>query len=269
MKKALKTLIVLTLIFAMLTGCDGTGTTDEESSYVKPEVLRVGVGSTYPWGFSENDVIQGFTVDVWNEIGERIGVEIEFSQYSNAEGLYGAMDSDRIDVVASQVAITPAIEEKYAFTDVYGYNVIKMCVQDSSDAQSIEDLHGKKVCIEPGGKLAEFFNGYNEKLSDDEKIELVFTEGSIWEELELGRFDSFPITVLSFRAREMKGEDRNIKLIGDPIITEDDVYPVQKDMAPELLDEINAALKSMAEDGFMTETSIKWYGIDLTDKANL
>ena len=117
--------------------------------------------------------------------------------------------------------------------------------------------------------MAEFFNGYNEKLSDDEKIELVFTEGSIWEELELGRFDSFPITVLSFRAREMKGEDRNIKLIGDPIITEDDVYPVQKDMAPELLDEINAALKSMAEDGFMTETSIKWYGIDLTDKANL
>ena len=114
-----------------------------------------------------------------------------------------------------------------------------------------------------------FFNGYNEKLSDDEKIELVFTEGSIWEELELGRFDSFPITVLSFRAREMKGEDRNIKLIGDPIITEDDVYPVQKDMAPELLDEINAALKGMAEDGFMTETSIKWYGIDLTDKANL
>lgn len=264
MTKLIKTLIAMTLVLCLFTGCSNDAPSNNEGT----EVLRVGVGSTYPWGFTEDDKLQGFTVDVWNEIGNRIGVKIEFTQFGNSEGLYGAMDSGRLDAVASQVAITPAIAEKYAFTDVFGYNAIKMCVQDTNTAESIVDLHGKKVCIEPGGKLAEFFNGYNDKLKDEEKIELVFTEGSIWEELELGRFESFPITVLSFNARKMKGEERNIKLIGEAVITEDNVYPVRKDMEPKLLNEINEAMKSMAEDGFMSETSTKWYGIDLTDKSN-
>ena len=243
---------------------------EEKASYEKPEKLRVATSNGYfPWSFVENDELQGFAIDVWNDIGNRLGIEMEYSQFGTSEGAYGAMDSGRVDLTASHVAITPAIADKYNFTDVFGYNVIKMCVCADKDYESIEDLHGKKVCIEPGGKLAEFFNAYNENLPDEEKLELVFTEGSIWEELELGRFESFPITVLSFNARKMKGEDRNIKLIGDPVITEDNVFPVQKDMDPELLNDINKTLKSMGEDGFLSETSLKWYGIDLTDKSNL
>ena len=284
MKRIATLVCAMLMLAALVVGCSAAPQTSEDQSGAQneavvtpapspeaegvelPETLRVGVGSTYPWGFNEDNKLQGFVVDVWNEIGTRLGIAIEFSQYENAEGLYGAMDSGRLDVVATQVAITPAIADKYIFSDVFGHNVIKMAVRSDSEAEDITDLHGKKVCIEPGGKLAEFFNNYNANLSDEEKIELVFTEGSIWEELELGRFESFPITVLSYDARVRKGEERNIKLIGDAIITEDNVFPFRSDFDQAVLDKINETLAAMKEDGFLTETSIKWYGRDLTDQ---
>lgn len=275
MKRILVSFLALFLALGLLAGCANDNADqdsqqdqqqDTQGEVQLPETLRVGVGSTYPWGFNEDNKIQGFVVDVWDEIGNRLGINIEYTQYENAEGLYGAMDSGRLDVVAAQVAITPAIAEKYIFSDVFGYNVIKMAVRGDSDAEDITDLHGKKVCIEPGGKLAEFFNNYNDSLPDEEKIELVFTEGSIWEELELGRFDSFPITVLSYDARVRKGEDRNIKLIGDPIITEDNVFPFRADFDQAVLEKINETLAEMKDDGFLSQSSIEWYGRDLTDK---
>ena len=63
-----------------------------------------------------------------------------------------------------------------------------------------------------------------------------------------------------------KGEERNIKLIGDAIITEDNVFPFRSDFDQAVLDKINETLAAMKEDGFLTETSIKWYGRDLTDQ---
>ncbi|MDD7401687.1 MAG: transporter substrate-binding domain-containing protein [Eubacteriales bacterium] len=246
-------------------------TADEQSKKAEDKssdekVLRLAMGSTFPWAFVENNELQGFAIDLWDEMGKRMGYTIEYTQYSDAEGIAGALDSGRADLSGGQTAITPAIKDKYNFTDPYAYNLIKMLVKDDNPAQSIEDLHGKKVCIEPGGKLSEFFNAYNDKLPDDEKLELVFTSGSIWEDIQLGRFDSFPITVLSFDARQAKGESLNLKLIGDPIITEHNVFPVAKHVSEDTLKLINKTLNEMLDDGTITKISEKWYDRDITQK---
>ena len=287
MKKFFSAFILLALSLATFAGCGNSNNSGKEEIHSKEESTEISdmnkdsrneltdrikiatTNSYFPWSFVENGQLQGFAIDVLDEVGRRAGIDIEYIQFGSSEAVYGAMDSGRADLASSQVAITPAIADKYNFTDVYGYNIIKMCVRDDKDYESIEDLHGKKVCIEPGGKLAEFFNGYNENLPDDEKLDLVFTEGSIWEEIELGRFESFPITVLNFNARKEKNEAKNLKLIGDPIIVEDNVFPVSKDMNPELIEKINEALNSMIDDDFIKKASIEWYGIDLTDKSNL
>lgn len=260
--KKLITISMVSILTVLLVGCSTDAETDAKIE--KKDTLEVAVGSTFPWGFSEDDKLQGFVIDLWDEISNRMDMEINYTQYGNSEGLYGAMDAGRADIVASQVSITDGIKDKYNFTIPFAHNLIKMLVREDDNATSIEDLHGRKVCIEPGGKLSEFFNKYNEDLSDEDKLDLVFTEGSIWEEIELDRFDSFPITVLSFDARQAKGESRSLKLIGDPIIVEKNVFPVSKDLDKDILDTINKTLQAMLDDGTVTKISETWYDRDIT-----
>ena len=45
--------------------------------------------------------------------------------------------------------------------EVYGYNAIKMAVRGDDPADSVEDLQGRKVCIEFGTVLEDVFNKLN------------------------------------------------------------------------------------------------------------
>ena len=225
--------------------------------------LRVSMGTNNPYGFlDENEQPAGFVVDVWNEIGARTGYQVDIQYMDGADAQYGAIDAGKIDVLGIQVAITPAIEDKYNFTIPYSYNEIRMVCLKDKPYESLEDLAGKKICIAPG-KLSEFFNNYNEA-NPDKQIELVFTEGNIYEELDLGRFEAFPMTIMSFEQRERSGQAENYKMFGDPVITEENVFPISKSIPVDVLEQINAAIQEMLDDGTMVEISQKWYQRDVT-----
>ena len=91
----------------------------------------------------------------------------------------------------------------------------------------------------------------------------VETAGNIYEELEVGHYDAFPITELSFDSINEKGE-YNFKLIGDPIIVDYQAWPFAKDADPEIIDAINKSIKEMQEDGTLSKLSEKFYGRDVT-----
>lgn len=76
-------------------------------------------------------------------------------------------------------------------TEYYAENSIKMCVRGDDPAETLDDLQGRKVCIEFGTVLQDFFDKYNSEHGADEQIECVETAGSPYEELEVGHFDAF------------------------------------------------------------------------------
>ncbi len=54
-----------------------------------------------------------------------------------------------------------------------------------------------------------------------------------------------------------------IKGVGDPVYTETAGYPFQKtDEGKELRDKVNKVLGELKDEGFLKETSIKWFGFD-------
>ena len=138
-----------------------------------------------------------------------------------------------------------------------------MVVRGDDTATSVDDLQGRKVCIENGSVLQDFFEEYNKDLPDDKKVQTVVTEGSIYEELELGRIDAFPMTVLSFDQVKEKGE-YDVKMIGDAIITDSSAFPFAKDFDEATLQKINDAIKEMHEDGTMSKLSEEYYKRDVT-----
>ena len=122
-----------------------------------------------------------------------------------------------------------------------------------------------KVCIDAGGKLAEFFNNYNASLPEgEEPIELVFTEGSLLENLKLDRFQAFPWNILAFEKQQREGQADDYKMFGDPIIVEENVFPVNKNVPQDVLDKLNSVITEMLEDGSLAALSEKWFERDIT-----
>lgn len=271
-KKLVLSLVLVLTIGTMIVGCSSKneGNVSEEKSKEAPAevvedegVIRVGTsGKYYPFTFMDGEELAGFEIDIWEEIGRRINKKIEW-QKGTFEGLFGMVDTGKIDTAAHQISITPSREEKYVFSEIYASNPYKICVAEDNDSVTkIEDLYGKKVGVNPTSYEREFLD----KLDPEEKIERVFydTSAEFIRDVDLGRIDAALHTVANFNEVKEKG-DYKIKLVGDIIFEEDNAYPFAKDVDEELLEKVNKAIKEMHEDGTLTDLSNKWFDVDITE----
>lgn len=266
-KKLLSALLCLTMCAGMLTAC-GSKTSNEEADKTEnntEKVITVAAnGSFYPIIYTDdNGDLTGFEHDVMQEIGERSGYEIKFEVVGDYSAMFEGLDSGKYDTIAGQVSFTDEREEKYTFSEVYGFNAIKLAVRGDDPAETIEDMQGRKVCIEFGTVLEGALNEINATFPEDKQMELVTTEGNIYDELKVGHYDAFPITVLSFDQINEKGE-YDFKLIGDPIIIDKNAFPFAKDVDEAMISAVNTAIKEMQDDGTMSELSEKYFGRDIS-----
>jgi putative S-methylcysteine transport system substrate-binding protein len=106
--KKFKMLLLGILLGTLFIACGKEGS--------KKEVIKVGTsGGYFPFTYTENDELKGFDIDVWNEIGKRMGKEIEFKQ-AKFSGLFGMLDTGKIDTISNQITITDKRLEKYDFS---------------------------------------------------------------------------------------------------------------------------------------------------------
>lgn len=242
---------------------EATEETKEETEEAK-EITVVATGSFYPISYTDdNGDLTGFEVEAIKEVAKRAGLTIKWELSDDYTAMFGGIDSGIYDTIVGQISVTPEREKTYTFTEIYAENAIRMCVRSDDAAESVDDLQGRKVCIQFGTVLQDFFDAYNADLADDKKIECVETTGSPYEELEVGHFDAFPITELSFDSVMEKGE-YDFKLIGDPIIIDYQAWPFAKDADPEIIEAFNTAIKEMQKDGTLSDLSNKFYGRDVT-----
>ena len=145
-------------------------------------------GSFYPISYTDDDGnLTGFEVEALKEACDRAGISINWELSDDYSAMFGGVDSGKYDTIVGQVSVTDERKKTYQFTDVYAENSIKMCVRGDDPAESVDDLQGRKVCIEFGSVLQDFFDKYNAEHSADEQIECVETAGNIYEELEVGQ----------------------------------------------------------------------------------
>lgn len=82
--------------------------------------IRVGTAADYPpFEYYTGDFqIDGFDIALMNEIGRRLGVEVEFFDYA-FDGLSGALELDQIDAAIAALSVTPEREAFLDFSNVY------------------------------------------------------------------------------------------------------------------------------------------------------
>lgn len=272
MKRHFKLFALVSALAMVLTACGGQKNAadnkakDGEATDAKKTITVAANNSFYPVIYTnDKGELEGFEHDVLMEIGKRAGYEIKFEPLEDYSVMFEGLDSGKFDTIAGQISVTPEREQKYTFSDVYCYNAIKLAVRGDDPAKSIDDMQGRKVCIAFGTELENMMNKINEKFPEGKKIQLVTTEGNIYEELKAGHYDGFPITVLTFDEVNEKG-NYGFKLIGEPLNIVKTAFPFKKDADPEMVKAVNKALEEMKQDGTLSKLSEKYYKRDVTQE---
>ena len=150
--------------------------------------LRVGMsGQYFPFTFVEQDTLKGFEVDVMNAIGKEMGREIQY-QTANFSGLFGMLESGRIDTVANQITITEERQKAYIFSEPYVYDGAQVVTKEgNTEVEGVEDLKGKTVAVNLGSN----FEALLRELPYADQINIKTYESNLERDTALGRVDAF------------------------------------------------------------------------------
>ena len=226
-------------------------------------VMRVANPQTSPpYSFrDENDDLAGFDVDLANDIGERIGVEIEFIQ-GTFDTFIPGLDTDRWDIVIAGMSITPEREEAADFSIPYRVASVTVFLNGDDDAEigDLEDLAGRSIAVLAGSSDVERAESVPDaELQTYENATLALTD------LGLGRVDSYigsrPVGLYAAEA-----SDLNVRATDVELATERNGMAI-KQGEDELKAEVDRLVREMLDDGTIAELSQKWFGEDITERV--
>lgn len=227
------------------------------------DAVKVGMsGGYYPFTFVKLDKLQGFEVDVWNEIAKRLDRDVEFVTTSFS-GLFGMLETGRIDTIANQITITPERLEKYNFSSAYVYDGAQIVVRKGNDSiQGLDDLKGKKVAVNLGSNFEQLMR----KHDTNKEINIITYETNLEQDVALGRTDAFVMDRVG-SAQLIKESGLPLQLAGKPFDTLENAFPFLKTPKQEaLLVEVDKALSEMRDDGTLTQISERWLGADISSQ---
>ncbi len=224
-------------------------------------------GTYYPFTFSTGNEVEGFDVDVWKEIGRRLGREVEFTTASFS-GLFGLLDSDKVDTISNQITVTPERLEKYYFADPYVYSGAQIIVEEGNpkNVNGLEDLKGKTVGVDLGSNYEQILRSQDK--NDEINVVTYQSTDAAFNDLLIGRIDGVVIDKISALVT-INEKGLALELAGEPIEEIENAFPFKKtEENLELIKQVNKALADMRADGTFAEISEKWLNTDVTSSGS-
>ncbi|GED22049.1 amino acid ABC transporter substrate-binding protein [Halomonas halmophila] len=225
------------------------------------DTLRVGMSGRYfPFTFVEQDTLKGFEVDVMEAVADEMGTEVVF-ETANFSGLFGMLESGRIDTIANQITITEERQAKYAFTEPYVYDGAQVVVKEGNTSISgVEDLAGKSVAVNLGSN----FEALLRELPYADEIDIQTYESNIEQDTALGRVDAFVMDRVS-ASQVIKEKPLPLQLAGETFSKIRNALPFRDtEQGRQLRDEVDKALSTLRDNGTLAEISERWFGNDIT-----
>ncbi len=231
------------------------------SVHAQDDTIRVGMsGQYFPFTFVEQDTLKGFEVDVMNAIAQEMGREVEY-QTAAFSGLFGMLGAGRIDTVANQITITEERQKAYLFSEPYVYDGAQVVTKaGNEEINGVEDLKGKTVAVNLGSN----FEALLRDLPYADEIDIKTYESNIERDTALGRVDAFVMDRVS-ASQIIKEKPLPLRLAGPTFSQITNAYPFKDtERGRTLRDEVNAALKTLRDNGTLKAISEEWFGTDIT-----
>lgn len=263
-------LIALMIIIAACTQENGqseeeSGTAGEQQTNENEEAgmntgdqpYAVGIDTSYaPFEFQQGGEYKGIDIELMTAIAELQGFEIEFNPM-NFDDIIPALESGDLDIAIAGMSITEERQEVVDFSDPYYDAGLALAVTaDNTDINSLEDLEGKVAGVKNGTTGSKFLHdnrdeyGYQISSFDESPTMLA--------EMDNGYLDAvvedYPVI-----AYAMSTKDLEIKIAEDRLTTEQYGIAVLKGENEELLEQINAGLQELRDNGEYDEILNKYY----------
>lgn len=259
-----------------------TATPESEAKDLLDEVLAAGklVVSTdpnyAPQSFLNDDGdLDGFDVNVAQEVAKRLGVEIEFVT-PDWDIITAGNWGGRWDLSIGSMTPTETRSEILWFTDPYYYTPASFAVhKENTSIKSVDDLAGKRVGLGTATTYEAYLDGElaimgGEIMYDppsDIDVKPYSTDAEAIQDLALGdgvRLDA----VMSAQPTIQNAMDEGVplKYVGSPAFYEPLAFALDKSRgaSDQMLAKLNEIVADMRADGTLPELSVKWYGIDIT-----
>ena len=176
------------------------------------------------------------------------------------DGLLAGVDAGRYDIMVNGVGVDEDRSQKYDFTDAYAYDRTAVIVKnDNTDITSLEDLTGKRTAntiTSTYAKLAEKYGAEVTGVDDlNQTFELLFT----------GRIDATLNAEVSYYDYLKAHPDADIKIACLAPESTLIAIPVPKGETA-LVSAINDALAELRADGTLSELSMKYFEMDISQE---
>ncbi|MDO4478576.1 MAG: transporter substrate-binding domain-containing protein [Lachnospiraceae bacterium] len=238
----------------------------EEADAEVPTGVKLVVATTCmtkPYSYyDDEEKPAGSEIDIWNEISARTGFEIEW-YVADFAGITGAVDSGIADVASNALGYTEARAEKYQLSEPYMYQASYLCVYGDDDTiNSIDDLDGKVYCCNDDTPSKTVVDEYCKAHNINVQY-LYEATGGFMMEVNLRRADALCTSKVNYEQKMATGEF-NLKLVGDPLYEEAEVFLFSKDTDPAIVDAVNKAVADMRADGTLGKILEDNLGVDLS-----
>lgn len=217
------------------------------------QTLVVGTSADYPpYEYVDEDGnYAGFDIELMEEIGKRLGREIEWQDIA-FDGLIGSLQSDKIDAIIAAMSATPEREEQVDFTDPYFIGADAIIVAEGSDItiNANEDMAGYSVGVQSGTIQEQWIaENIETDLSTYERAEQAIMD------LKSGRIDIVAMdyfTALSFI------EQGGIELALKTEFAGEHMSIAVKEGNTELREELDAVIDELQAEGFIDELAMEY-----------
>ncbi|MEJ8572340.1 ABC transporter substrate-binding protein [Microbaculum marinum] len=245
---------IRTVVFALLAATIAAGLGNAASA----ETLQVGAyPANPPWENKKEDgSFEGFEVDLVNEIGKRIGAEMEI-QDLGFQALFAATSSGRIDMAISSITITNDRLQNQAFTQGYYDSDLALVSSKQSGVSSLADMKGKPIGAISTSTGEKWIQENTEKYGFGD-YKGYNTQQDLLLDTQNGRVAGAVGDIAGFQfAFQNMPAMQVVERIGTG-----DRFAIMMQKGSPLLEKVNAAITEIKKDGTMAALHKKWLGAE-------
>lgn len=248
MKKLFCMMLALAMLMLSATCLADAGT--EES------VLIVGTNPEFPPFEYVGDTgeIEGIDVEIINAIAADLGMTVQM-EAMDFDALVPSLVSGKLDVAIAGMTITEERKQSVLFSEPYFNATQVVILREDSEINTVEDLAGKKIGVQMGTTgdimISEPEYGAGEISRYNKAMDAAL-------DLQNGRLDAVVIDTLPARQFVLSLEGLIIRddiLVDAPVESYGIAVPMGQD---ELIEQINASLAKMMEDGTFDAILVKY-----------
>ncbi len=210
-----------------------------------------------PFEFGSGTGVQGLDVDIGNEIGKTLGIDVKWVKASGYAHLFELLANGEVEIVISAVAIDPLKSEEFAFSQPYFESGDAIAVtRDNFQIKDLSSLTGKKVGVAVGRPGDTFMA--SQKVAKDASITKKATLDDALGALNRAEIDAVvgddPILTYSgFKNYP------NTAPIPDVLVNKYQYAVVVRKSDPELLSKVNETLDRLKSSGELEALKTKWF----------